>query len=210
MIELLKEGIDKLGIKASAEQLNQIESYISEIELFNPVYKLVSYEEEAELVIRHILDCLAGLPIIDKELGKEGRLADLGSGAGLPGILLAIMLPEHQIYLVERMARRVAFLKNVILRCNLKNVTVLSIDVKELKDEFEVVTCRAFHPLYDIAGDVERLLTKGGALCAYKAQRAYVEAELDQVKGFTSKLIPLKVPFLDEMRIMCVLRRCDG
>ncbi len=207
MIKLLREGLDKLQLEATEEQVQKIEKYISEIELFNPVYKLVSYEDEGTLVIRHILDCLAGVKVIKENL-KDGRLADLGSGAGLPGILLAIMLPDNEIHLVERMARRVSFLKNVILRCNLNNVKVLSIDVKELEECYDVVTCRAFHPLYDIMKDVDRILADEGCVCAYKGQRSYVNAELEMVSGYRADLIDLKVPFLDEMRIMCLLRRC--
>ncbi len=207
MNKLLREGLAKLQIDATDAQIDAIEKYISEIELFNPVYKLVSYGDEGELIIRHILDCLAGVEVIKENLGS-GRLVDLGSGAGLPGILLAIMLPDNEIHLVERMARRVSFLKNVILRCNLKNVKVLSIDVKELENRYEVVTCRAFHPLYDIMEDVDRILSEEGCVCAYKGQRSYVNAELEMVSGYKAELRDLKVPFLDEMRIMCLLRRC--
>lgn len=205
-MDLLNEGIERLDLEVSDGQLEKMDTFKSEIALFNPVYKLVGYEEEADLIIRHFLDCLAGVKIIGRELGK-GRLADLGSGAGFPGILLAIMFPENEVVLVERMKRRVDFLRNVILRCQLKNVRLVDRDVKSVDERFDVVTCRAFHPIYDIIKDVSRLLEEGGAFCAYKGQRSYVEAELSGIEGFTSELVDIRVPFLDEPRLICTMRR---
>ncbi|MCR5732627.1 MAG: 16S rRNA (guanine(527)-N(7))-methyltransferase RsmG [Sphaerochaetaceae bacterium] len=205
-MDLLNEGLKKLGISITAEQRKKLDIFKSEIALFNPVYKLVSYEEESDLIIRHFLDCLAGVPVIKKELG-DGVLADLGSGAGFPGIILAIMLEDNEIVLVERMKRRVDFLRNVILRCKLSNVKIINRDVKEVDDKFDVVTCRAFHPIYDIIKDVERIMKEGGAFMAYKGQRNYVEAELSDLCGYDYSFDDVKVPFLDEPRMICTIKR---
>ncbi len=205
-MDLLNEGLEKLGISITAEQRKKFDIFKSEITLFNPVYKLVSYEEESDLIIRHFLDCLAGVPVIKKELG-DGVLADLGSGAGFPGIILAIMLEDNEIVLVERMKRRVDFLRNVILRCKLNNVKIINRDVKEVDDKFDVVTCRAFHPIYDIIKDVERIMKVGGAFMAYKGQRNYVEAELSDICGYVYSFDDIKVPFLDEPRMICTMKR---
>ncbi len=205
-MDLLNEGLDRLGLEVEKAQLEKMDIFKSEIALFNPVYKLVGYEEEDDLVIRHFLDCLAGVKIIGRELGN-GSLADLGSGAGFPGILLAIMFPENEVVLVERMKRRVDFLRNVILRCQLKNVRLIDRDVREVDETFDVVTCRAFHPIYDIIKDVERILKVDGAFCAYKGQRSYVTAELAGVENFTTRLEDIRVPFLDEPRLICTMRR---
>ena len=207
MNKLLEEGLQRLNIEVSGEQLKQMGLFISEIELFNPAYKLVSYSDEDELVIRHFLDCLAAVPVIEKNLNENGTIADLGSGAGFPGVLLAIMFPHNRVYLIERMTRRAMFLKNVLLRCNLKSAEVISLDVKDVKDRFDLVTCRAFHPLPDIISDADRLMKDNGVLCAYKGRRDYVEAELDMISGYESTLERVRVPFLDETRFICTLRR---
>ena len=146
-MDLLLEGAEKLKLDLTSLQRERLERYISEIELFNPIYKLVSYQDRDELIIRHILDSLAGVKVFEALEGSS--IADLGTGAGFPGVVLAIML-DRPIVLVERMKRRVDFLKNVILRCNLKNVRIVSKDVSEVEERFDIVTCRAFHPIFDI------------------------------------------------------------
>ncbi|MBR1918439.1 MAG: 16S rRNA (guanine(527)-N(7))-methyltransferase RsmG [Spirochaetales bacterium] len=205
-MDLLNEGLERLGLEVDESRIGKLNTFKSEIALFNPVYKLVGYEEEADLVIRHFLDCLAGVGTIGRELGS-GRLADLGTGAGFPGIILAVMFPDNEVVLIERMKRRVDFLRNVILRCQLKNVRLIDRDVKAVDEKFDVITCRAFHPIYDIIEDVGRLMAEDGAFCAYKGQRSYVEAELSAVEGFTSELVDIRVPFLDEPRLICTMRR---
>ena len=205
-MDLLNEGLEKLKLTATAEKRERLDVFKSEIELFNPTYKLVGYEEEDDLIIRHFLDCLAGVPLIERELG-DGCLADLGSGAGFPGIILAIMLDKNEVVLIERMKRRVDFLRNVILRCKLTNVRIIDRDVKEVNEHFDVVTCRAFHPIYDIIKDVDRIMKKDGAFMAYKGQRSYVEAELSDLVGYTRRFDEIKVPFLDEPRMICTLKR---
>ena len=190
-MDLLNEGLEKLKLTATAEMRERLDIFKSEIELFNPTYKLVGYEEEDDLIIRHFLDCLA----------------DLGSGAGFPGIILAIMLDKNEVVLIERMKRRVDFLRNVILRCKLTNVRIIDRDVKEVNEHFDVVTCRAFHPIYDIIKDVDRIMKKDGAFMAYKGQRSYVEAELSDLVGYTRRFDEIKVPFLDEPRMICTLKR---
>ncbi|MDR1058118.1 MAG: class I SAM-dependent methyltransferase, partial [Treponema sp.] len=125
--QLLKEGLDLLG--ASAPDINRVlisrkeriffslETYIAEIELFNPAYGLVGAGDRRELVIKHILDSLAPLGIIHRLLSafpSPYNIADAGSGAGLPGIPLAICLPDVSFTLIERMGRRAGFLRNTL------------------------------------------------------------------------------------------------
>ena len=205
-MSLLQEGLDKLNIKYTEAQMEKMEKFLDEIRLFNPVYKLVSYEDEDVLIIKHFLDCLAAVDVIKEKL-KDGVLADLGSGGGFPGILLAIMLEDNEVYLIERMKRRVDFLRNVVLACGLKNVHLVQEDIKDINKTFDVVTCRAFHPIYDIIHDVDRLLGDSGLFCAYKGRKSYIAAELENIENFTSEIVDIKVPFLDESRSMCILSR---
>ena len=206
MVSLLTEGLDKLNLTYTQAQLEKMNKFLDEIRLFNPIYKLVSYEDEDVLIIKHFLDCLAAVNVIKENL-KEGILADLGSGGGFPGILLAIMLEDNEIYLVERMKRRVDFLNNVVLACGLKNVHIIQEDIKAIDKQFDLITCRAFHPIYDIIEDVDRLLKEDGLFCAYKGRKSYIAAELENIKKFKANIVDLKVPFLDESRSMCILSR---
>ena len=203
-MDLLIEGANKIGIELTQDQIDKLEKYIKEIELFNPVYKLVGYQDRSELIIKHILDSLAGVKEIEKI--NKGVIADLGSGAGFPGIVLAIML-DSPIVLIERMKRRVDFLKNVILRCNLTNVKIIAKDVSEVDEKFDTITCRAFHPIYDIIQDVERLLTTDGVFAAYKGRKSYLLAETENLSAWKLDVIPLQVPFLDEQRHLALMRK---
>lgn len=209
MIEVFNRAMKRLELTPTETQLKQMDLFISELKIFNPVYKLVKYEDEHELVVRHFLDCLTPLSLIKAELKENDTVADLGSGAGFPGILLAIMLPEHQVYLIERMKRRTDFLTNVIARTGLKNVTIINEDLEKVEQKFNFVTCRAFHPLFDIVTLVEKVLEKDGTFCAYKGQQDYLKSELVVCKElpFNFEIIPIKVPYLDEERCLCMMKR---
>ena len=203
-MDLLLEGAEKLKLDLTSLQRERLERYISEIELFNPIYKLVSYQDRDELIIRHILDSLAGVKVFE---GLEGSsIADLGTGAGFPGVVLAIML-DRPIVLVERMKRRVDFLKNVILRCNLKNVRIVSKDVSEVEERFDIVTCRAFHPIFDIIDDVDRILSPNGVFAPYKGKKSYLYSEIENLSNWDVSITNLHVPFLDEERIIALMRK---
>ena len=104
MIDKLLEGLNGLGIKASEDRLTKLELYINELELWNSRLNLVSVDDREQLIVRHILDCLAGLNIINSLPGE--RLADIGSGAGLPGMLLAIFMEDRHFTLVERSRKK--------------------------------------------------------------------------------------------------------
>ncbi|MEA1910981.1 MAG: RsmG family class I SAM-dependent methyltransferase, partial [Spirochaetota bacterium] len=109
--ETLKKGLEQIGIGYTSAQLGLLELYISEIELWNNKYKLVSARGE-ELIIRHILDSLSAIPELKQLTFKTA--ADVGSGAGLPGIPLAIFLPKVHFSLIERSGRRAGFLRNIL------------------------------------------------------------------------------------------------
>lgn len=203
-MDLLLEGAEKLKLDLTSLQRERLERYISEIELFNPIYKLVSYQDKDELIIRHILDSLAGVKVF--EALESSSIADLGTGAGFPGVVLAIML-DRPIVLVERMKRRVDFLKNVILRCNLKNVRIVSKDVSEVEERFDIVTCRAFHPIFDIIDDVDRILSPNGVFAPYKGKKSYLYSEIENLSNWDVSITNLHVPFLDEERIIALMRK---
>lgn len=206
-MSILNDGIAKLGLECSDEQLSLLNQYISEIELWNPRYGLVNAEGD-DLVIRHILDSLAGAaPIKAKEVSN---LADVGSGAGLPGIPLAIIFPHIQVSLVERSGKRVRFLRNVVAVLNLKNVTVLESDLKDVSERFDLVTFRAFKPVEPgIVGLLMNILNEKGKLAAYKGKMENIREEIDQVRTIAEaeEVLPLAIPGLKEERHLVFYRK---
>lgn len=211
---LIERGLRQLGLLFDEEQRRRLAGYIAELERFNPTYKLVGATGE-ELVIAHIFDSLAAVTRIEELAhSHQGlRIADLGSGAGLPGIPLAIALESASMTLVERMQRRVAFLRSAIVASSLLGrVRILDRDLAEVKERFTLVTFRAFRPLVEILDLVAPIVEADGWVCAYKGQRTQVEAELGEVvkrckSRWESELVPIEVPMLEGERTLCLLRK---
>ncbi|MDR1238631.1 MAG: 16S rRNA (guanine(527)-N(7))-methyltransferase RsmG [Treponema sp.] len=190
-----------------------LETYLAEIERFNPAYGLVGAKNRRELVIKHILDSLAPLGIIRRLLNAfppPRRMADAGSGAGLPGIPLAICLPGAAFTLIERMGRRAGFLRNTLAVLGLSNAVVEERGVEETPaGQYHIVSFRAFRPLEPrTIGGLFRLCAPEGLLAAYKGRREKIEAEMTAA-GKTAgpwEALPCPVPFLPEERHLLVIK----
>ena len=188
--------------------------FIDEIERRNPALGLVGTSDRRELVVRHILDSLAVLGIMLRKCDCQ-RIADIGSGAGLPGIPLAITLSDSQFTLIERMGRRAGFLRDALASLGLANVTVEEQQMERAKPgRFSLVTFRAFRPLEaKIYKKLSRLCCEGGVLAAYKGRRLKAEAEMVLLQEALPalaghwELVPCPVPLLDEERHLLLIRK---
>ena len=211
LCELLEKGISSIDKTLCTDKvLSRLRRLYDEITLFNPSYGLVNAEGR-DLVIRHILDCLAPVSII-RSSGKEGsRLADLGSGSGLPGLVLASVLEGWDISLVERMGRRAGFLRNTVAAMGMsQNVKVVQKDLSEVQESYDIITFRAFRQFKDIISDLDRILVPGGKVFAYKSSEENIQEELETVVSyngcrFSSEVRDYDVPMLDAKRRMLVL-----
>lgn len=199
------------GGERRAAVLELLRRYIAEIELFNPAYGLVGAADRDELVIKHILDSLAPLGVI-KALLPAGvpLIADAGSGAGLPGIPLAIALNGANFALLERMGRRVGFLNNTAAVLGLTNVDVEQTEIERGRSgRYDMVVFRAFRPLEPpMLKALFRLLAPGGILAAYKAREEKVAEEMAAIEHLVGswESFETPVPFLDEERRLVVVR----
>jgi 16S rRNA (guanine527-N7)-methyltransferase len=210
-IDALRRGdeeIERLIAPRNDKVTALLERYIKEIELFNKAYGLVGTDDRDELIIKHILDSLAPLGIISRLLAEtektDGRaqIADAGSGAGLPGIPLAIAMPDCDFTLIERMGRRAGFLLNTKAVLGLTNITVEEKELeKAAKGRFSIITFRAFKPLEaKLLETLSDACRSGGIIAAYKGKREKTEQEALKTGEYSDKwkIIPYKVPFLDE------------
>ncbi|MBB6482622.1 16S rRNA (guanine(527)-N(7))-methyltransferase RsmG [Spirochaeta isovalerica] len=199
-MSLLTDGLKKLHLEYTEEQLALLERYIGEIELWNPRYGLVNAKGD-DLITRHILDSLSGASAVLSR--SPETLADVGSGAGLPGIPLAIMLPGVKVTLIERSGKRVRFLRNAAAVLNLKNLNIMEMDLKNVKDRYDLVTFRAFKPVEPgIMTLLMNILTPDGQLAAYKGRMENINDEIRQVGSIAEakEILPLSVPGLREER----------
>ena len=208
---LLEKGL--AGLKLLSDQnLSLLTRYIEEIERFNPAYGLVKVRDRKELITKHILDSLAPLEIIKEKITKskgsgKRRIADVGSGAGLPGLPLAICMSEVEFTLIERMGRRAGFLLNTLAVLGLSNVRVEENEMeKSAPASCDLVVFRAYKPLdKKILKGLLRLLKPGGFLAVYIGQRQSVEEEMACLTNVNWELFPLKVPCLKDERHLLVV-----
>jgi len=207
---LLKRGLQALQIPADPERLEALTRYLGELERWNRTFGFVKAEGR-DLIVRHLFDSLAGLDVL-QDLGRNLKAVDVGSGAGFPGLPLAVFLPGWSFSLLERSVRRAAFLRNAVILCKLDNVRVLELDLKEVKESFDVVTFRAFAPLSRQLPDLLRILAPGGRVAAYKGKKERIEAELACLggEGIRVSLKNLSVPFLDEERHLVLISEKPG
>ena len=165
----LAEGIAELGLGLSAGAEEKLGAYLALLTKWNKVYNLTSIRTPAEMVTHHLLDSLAVLSIIEKSVlaGRQFSLADIGSGAGLPGLVLAIARPEWMVTSVEAVEKKAAFQRQVKIELGLSNVSIHCGRVEELKETFDAAISRAFASLADfikLAGHLSNCLwaMKGG------------------------------------------------
>jgi 16S rRNA (guanine527-N7)-methyltransferase len=221
MIDYLEAGLRELGID-NPEQKTKLSQYLVEIMRFNPLYGLVGGNDKDDIIIRHILDSLAPWKRIAHTLSRlsasTGReIADIGSGAGFPGVPLAVVLENDRFLLVEKMARRVTFLQNVKAALRLPNVVVVEGAVEQAaKDGIRVdmALCRGFSAINDrVIGTFSRLLKPGGRMVFYKGKREKIDRETASCTGLEPRsweIEPYSPPFLREERHLVIITNDDS
>lgn len=151
-MRLLEDGIAALGLALPAGAVERLAAYLALLSKWNRVYNLTAIRTLEEMVTHHLLDSLAVLPVLQKALpaGLEGcTLADIGSGAGLPGIVLAVACPDWRITSVEVVEKKAAFQRQAKIELGLTNFTVHAGRVETLAHRFDAVISRAFSSLAD-------------------------------------------------------------
>jgi 16S rRNA (guanine527-N7)-methyltransferase len=212
--ELLRKGSVRLGLDLSDEQIDSLVAYVGEIELWNPRKNLVAATGH-ELIVRHILDSLSGVRSIRGCMGRDpATVEDAGSGAGLPGIPLAIALPHFRFILVERGGARAGFLRNACATLRLPNVEVLEADAFEVNNQVDCLVYRAFVPVsIDLIHQLVGKVVESGWLVIYRGRQITAESELEEIRqsaAFSqSALIPVRVPYLDEERHLVTVKRAS-
>lgn len=206
--KLLHEGIAQLGCVLPATAEERLCAYLALLVKWNRVYNLTAVREEQRMVTHHLLDSLAVLP----HLGDPAALADIGSGAGLPGIPLAIARPQMAVALVESNGKKASFLQQVKIELGLGNVTVHCQRAEDFRpaQPFAAITSRAFSELGKFVALAGHLLAPGGRLLAMKG--THPQAEIGQLPGGwqVAQSLPLVVPGLDAQRHLVIIENNQG
>ena len=177
--------------------------YVALLKKWNKVYNLTAVQEEQEMVSRHLLDSLAVVPHV-----AARSILDVGSGAGFPGIPLALALPQSQVSLLDANQKKAAFLRQTAIELALENVSVVCerVETWQTHERFAVVIARAFSDLRKFLALAGRLCAKGGMMAIM--QGAYAQDQFAQLPNEfrLDRVIPLKVPGLNAPRHLALIR----
>lgn len=208
--EALNAGIQALGLALSPEQVRQLLAYLGLIAKWNKVYNLTAVRDPAEMLTHHLLDSLAALGPLQRHLSAQGlqqaSLLDVGSGAGLPGIVFAIGCPELQVSCVDTVSKKTAFIQQVAGELGLKNLRGVHARVESLAGPFEVVSSRAFASLLDFTAWSGQALAPAGVWLAMKGKHPADELAALPAQVQVFHVEPLTVPGLQAERCLVWMR----
>lgn len=196
---LLGLGIEELGLDLSENQVADLELFLEEMGRWNKVHNLTAIENEQDSVRLHLIDSIAVLPVLRQFLTMPSpKIADLGSGGGLPAIPIAILKPQWRLTLIEAVRKKTAFLQHVRGKLKLKNVEVLSDRVENValqqSNQFDAVISRAFTNLARFLDLSLPLLKPDGLVFAMKSKRA--DEEMAQVSKENWRLLADEALFI--------------
>ncbi len=204
LFDICKRALSELALSASVEQIEKTVSYLELLNKWNKVHNLTAVKSAEEMVFRHILDSLSIAPYL-----HGSRIADVGSGAGLPGIPLAIFSPACEFTLIESANKRVQFLRQVIHRLALSNVRVIHSRVENVSEStaFHSVVTRAFAKLPKMLQLIQHLCDNQSKILAMKGDAAL--DEISQLPNWVSMeaVIPLTIPTKDWQHYLLVIRK---
>lgn len=206
LMGILSDGIDEMDLPLWAAQREQLMDYLALMNKWNSVYNLTSLRDPMQMVTHHVLDSLAAVPAF-----KDAKnVLDVGAGGGLPGIVLAIARPDINVSLIDTVHKKTAFLTQVKAELGLKNVTVYTMKVQDLKaGPFDVITSRAFADLSDFVNWSGHLLAEGGQFVALKGTAPPEEQERLPDAWKVKELRPIKVAKLEAERHLVFIEKAE-
>ena len=202
LAEELAQGIAELGLRVPAATQRKLLDFVALIEKWNRVHNLTAARESTKIVSDHLLDCLAVVPHLEAR-----TILDVGSGAGLPGIPLALVWPQAGVTLLDSNHKKAAFLRQATIELGLSNTEVVCerVETWQPQREFELVISRAVSDLSEFLKLAGRLCAADGTVAAMKG--LYPHEELAQLPdGFKLRgVVPLQVPGMRAERHLVLL-----
>ena len=206
-LTVLKSGAAELGLNLSDAQFERLLGYLALIQKWNKVYNLTAVRDPQEMLTHHLLDSLTAVaPLVRHTGGRPAGVLDVGSGGGLPGIVLAICRPELDVSCVDTVGKKAAFIQQVAASLKLPNLHGIHARVETLAGPFDVICCRAFAALPDFVTWSQGALAEQGVWMAMKGK--HPQAEMDALPSDVQvfHVEPLTVPGLDVERCMVWMR----
>ena len=210
----LLAAAERLQLPLSGVDADRLMAFLSLLQRWNRVYNLTALRDPNEMLSHHLVDCLAVLPALRRHAatGSGLRVLDVGSGGGLPGVVLAILQPDWQISCVDTVSKKASFIRQAGAELRLPNLAALHSRVEDLPADkgFDLITSRAFASLADFTALTAHLLSPGGTWAAMKAkltpqELAAVPADVDMFH-----VEQIAVPALDAQRCLVWMRPRGG
>jgi len=206
-LETLQAGIATLGLSLAEDVAIRLVAYRDLLLKWNRAYNLTALKDPAEMVTHHLLDSLAILPRILERCAMLSpvSLLDVGSGAGLPGIPLALSCPKLCVTLIDAAQKKTVFQQQAIIELGLRNARALHGRVECQEGQYDLITARAFAELPEFVRLTQHLLAPGGAWLAMKGKNP--KAELDRLlpEAYRATIFPLSIPGLAAARHLVIL-----
>lgn len=191
----LRAGVDQLSLQLPDGAMKKLLAYLALLVKWNAAYNLTAIRDPEQMVIKHLLDSLGIVPHVQGKM-----LIDVGTGAGLPGLMLAIAKPDLQVTLLDSNGKKVRFLRQVIADLQITNADAAQSRVEEFDRKFDLVSSRAFATLADMVNGSRQLLAEGGEFLAMKGQYPTDEIAVLPTGFVVRDVVSLHIPFLDEER----------
>ena len=197
--EKIERGLVALSLESHLEVADKLEQYLALITKWNKVTNLTSIDNPEQMVLVHLLDSLSIQPYL-----SGPRILDVGSGAGLPGIPLALINEDKDFILLDSNGKKTRFMLQVKIELGIKNIEVVQSRAQDFQGEFDHVVCRAFTGTDDFVKACSHLLAPGGSLLAMKGP---AESEVTPLPGFKQSIHQLNVPGLPSERYLIEIGR---
>jgi 16S rRNA (guanine527-N7)-methyltransferase len=200
---LLTEGVAQLGLPVSAHHIDTLLGFLELLKKWNRVYNLTAVQDPLQMVQLHLLDSLAALPHL-----QGPRILDVGTGAGLPGIPLAVFAADMQFVLLDCNGKKTRFVQQAVFDLGLKNVEVVHARIEEFRPEagFDAILTRAFTEMAEIYRLTRSLLNPHGIILAYKSKPSPTEIQELEHEPVQIQTIPLTIPGLNAARQLVSIR----
>ena len=199
----LLEGAQALGLALTEQQADRLLAYGTLILKWNKVYNLTALREPTAVLTHHLLDSLAAVPPLTRARPGDTRLLDVGAGAGLPGVVIAILRPDVQVHCLDAVAKKMAFVQQVASELKLPNLRGVHARVESWKGSYDVISSRAFASLPDFFNGSRHLLADEGVWLAMKGKVPQEELTALQEQAVGADVFhveQLTVPGLDADR----------
>lgn len=206
-IDTLRAGAAAMGVALSDSQAERLLAYSTLMLKWNKVYNLTALRDPASVLTHHLLDSLAAIAPLQREWAGKGRLLDVGSGGGLPGVVIAIMRPDLEVSCLDAVAKKAAFVQQVAAELELPNLRGLHARVESLAGSYEVISSRAFASLPDFFNGSMNLLAPGGVWLAMKGKVPADELAVVPKGVSVFHVEQLTVPGLDAERCIVWARK---